>query len=416
MPPPVKAVPLGGDDHIQRVMDEHGLSREEAEAYIAAQGRTGRGPVDPVGGILGTIPVVGGSLEGLVSPGAAEDRRARQLRNLATAQADAEQMTIPGAPPGGAAPTTVSAAGVRRPRTTVTTPQLQADGTVTMPGEGYQYGPEYVTQGYDVTGDIPESPWGEGVYEPEGLHTLVSEAGPDPLTVEAQRRALSELTGIVDQGGLTAVDRARIADTQRSAGQFMRGAREATLANMEARGMRGGGAELMSQLSAQQAAGDRMSRENMQTTAQAQQRALQALGMLGGQAGQVRGQSYGESLNRAQAGDQMNRYNQQMIDNWRRYQQDEAWRRYGAQRDASAAQYNRRMGEADRVQLAGQRQQDRRDAQIGAGIGYLTGGAGGAAASQQGRGGGGGNTTAYRPGSSGYPRASDELYDPWRSS
>lgn len=372
-----------------------GLSRAEAEENVKTQ-RAGAPQRSTLSNLTRGVPIVGKPIDDLLNPGFQAQQQAHEIQSRAAAEADRGTIPIPGAPETGSPPTQVVAAGVRRPSVSVFAPQLQADGTVDMGPEGYQIGPERVTPSYDVTRPAMPSQYGENVFRPEELRTLMSGAQADPASIAAQRRALSELTGIVDQGGLTAIDRARIADTRADADQYLRGQREATLANMEARGMRGSGAELMAQLQAQQAAGQRMSDENLQTEAMAQRRAMEALGMLGGQAGQVRGQSYGEASNLAQAGDAMNRYNQQALDTWQRNQQNEAWRRYGASRDEAASRYNRAMGFADRAEQRGREAQARTDNLVNAGISYAVGGDG-QQPQQQGQ-----QQPTYNPGVTGY--------------
>lgn len=241
--------------------------------------------------------------------------------------------------------------------------------------------------------DLRVQPFIAGAPQPI-LQTAFEDAQADPESIAAQRRALQGLTDIVDQGGLTAVDRARIAEAREQEGQFLRGAREATLANLEARGMRGSGADLMAQLASQQEAGQRLSRANLATEAQAQMRAMQALGMLGGQAGQMRGQSYGEAQNQARAQDALNIHNQGMLEDWKRYQageltnaaydaRDQQWKRYGAQAGIHGIQTGEDRRRSEQAQDRAAQERGQRDALVGAGLKYLTGGAGAPPGAQQ---------------------------------
>lgn len=383
---------------------------------------------------VGYVPVVGDYLEGavdeLADPGSEHAEEAEAFRKAARQQFAGLEGQIPGQgqvptgdigpAPGGLYPGTGTAEQrytipaleremARRERDSALAQQLtggMASIADRMPGSGSRVARQAPAQNLEK--QTKESLDQQiASYEPlrgtvirestPDQVTALEGAGADPLAVEAQRDVIGRLSSLVDSGGLSAIDRARIADTRAQADQYLRGQREATLANMEARGMRGSGAELMSQLAAQQAAGQRASTENMQTEAMAQSRAMQALGMLGGQAGQLRDQSYGEDFNRAQATDANTKWNQQMLQNWRDSQQREAWNRYNAQQGADWNRYRAHLDLAGRQagfdqQAAGlaegRRAEDRAEtsALINAGASYLAGAptnvAGGGAAPQ----------------------------------
>lgn len=203
---------------------------------------------------------------------------------------------------------------------------------------------------------------------PTGSGSAYESAHADPIAVEAQRKAIEKLTDIVDEGGLTAIDRARIAQARANEDQYLRGQREATLANMEARGMGGSGTELMAQLAQQQEAGQRLSQANLDTEAQAQFRALKAMGMLGDQAGALRTHSYGEAANLASARDAIAKWNQQMTQDWQRYQDELAWKKYAAQKGITETQMGQDYRESGRQEARANRHIDRRDKWFGAGI------------------------------------------------
>lgn len=99
----------------------------------------------------------------------------------------------------------------------------------------------------------------------------------NPWAVQAQWDALTGIRDIVNQGGLTAVDRARMAEARSQEDAYLRGQHEATLADLQARGMAGGGQELLASMMAQQGAGQRMSAADLETEAMAQERHDKAL-------------------------------------------------------------------------------------------------------------------------------------------
>jgi hypothetical protein len=153
-----------------------------------------------------------------------------------------------------------------------------------------------------------------GTYRPQNLQTF--EGGPteygkiteDPRMKSAQMNALSKLQNLSEQG-LSATDRARMADIQGELGAQQRGAREAIMQNAQARGVGGSGTELASLLANQQGAAERASRAGTDVAAQAEQRALEALLQSGQLGTQVRGQEYAQAAQKAQAQDAINRFN-----------------------------------------------------------------------------------------------------------
>lgn len=219
-----------------------------------------------------------------------------------------------------------------------------------------------------------------------GPLTYLSQAKPGQLAVKGQRMALNKLMGVVDEGGLTAIDRARIEAARRNEDQYLRGQREATLANMQARGMAGSGTELMSQLAAQQESGQRLSAANLATEAQAQQRAMQAIGMLGDQSGRLRDDTYQQSLNLAKAKDNMRKWNKEMLVDYQRYlddvnrwnaqqrtqhqqyQDNERWRQFAAQQGITDRQAGIDQMDYNRNMQAAADARGFRDKVVGAGI------------------------------------------------
>jgi hypothetical protein len=150
-----------------------------------------------------------------------------------------------------------------------------------------------------------------GTLSPEALsETELRRILASPEYLQSQEdvlRQYQELTG----EGLSAIERAAIAEIQNEIATQERGQREAILQNMAQRGMSGSGAELAANLLAQQQASQTASLEGQRIAAQGQQARLQALGnvaQLGGQLGQT---EYERALNQATAQDVINQFNVQ---------------------------------------------------------------------------------------------------------
>lgn len=125
---------------------------------------------------------------------------------------------------------------------------------------------------------------------------------------DAQMKALQSLQQRA-QVGLSPEDRARLAQIQDQVAQEAEGKRQQILQNFAARGMGGGGNELLAALSGSQAATQRASQEGLGVASLASQNALQALSQTGQLGGQIQSQSFNEASTRASAADQMNRFN-----------------------------------------------------------------------------------------------------------
>jgi hypothetical protein len=113
----------------------------------------------------------------------------------------------------------------------------------------------------------------------------------DTRSEGTQRDVIAELLGIYQQGGLTEVDKARRAQARADVEGWLRGQREADMASLAERGLSGGGAELATLLDDRQAAATRLSAADLQTSADSEIRALQALMGGGEMATTMRGQS-----------------------------------------------------------------------------------------------------------------------------
>lgn len=131
------------------------------------------------------------------------------------------------------------------------------------------------------------------------LDEAIDALGPSDESTQAQQRALDELFGIYSQGGATAQDRARQAAIRRDQEQWLRGQREADMANFAERGMGGSGMELLSLLGDRQAAASRISQNDLDTEAMHEQRAMDALLSGSELAGSMRKSSFDESAAKA---------------------------------------------------------------------------------------------------------------------
>jgi hypothetical protein len=131
----------------------------------------------------------------------------------------------------------------------------------------------------------------------------------DPRLESAQYAALDKLQGISDAGGYTLTDEANLnrilGKTNRAANAQNAAVRE----DMAARGVGGSGAEVAMQLANNQAQAQRGADEGLDVAAQAQQRALDAIMARGEMGGKMRGQSFDEQAQKAQAKDMIARYN-----------------------------------------------------------------------------------------------------------
>lgn len=159
----------------------------------------------------------------------------------------------------------------------------------------------------------------------------------NPAGSDQQVAAMSALMHLYNTGGYTDADRRMAAEQRRAAamqlGQQLRGANEATLQQMGARGMGGSGAELAARLAGSQAMAQSQAGYDANVNAammqSAQQRALEALSGYGNMAGQVASQD----LQRRQA---LDAYNQTNLD-WRRQREARNTQTANQQQDARVA-------------------------------------------------------------------------------
>jgi polyhydroxyalkanoate synthesis regulator phasin len=133
----------------------------------------------------------------------------------------------------------------------------------------------------------------------------------DPATRTAQMTSLGNLQEIVDEGGLSPVDRAKLSAIRSEVAQRERGDREAVLAQAQARGTGGSNLTLQSMLLGQQGAATRESQAGLDTAAQAYQNRLQAIKDVANLGGQIRGADFEQQSAVARAQDVINQFNTQ---------------------------------------------------------------------------------------------------------
>lgn len=131
----------------------------------------------------------------------------------------------------------------------------------------------------------------------------------DPALRMAQTEALQGFQREARAGGMGVQSRAALAQAGADTARRERGAREAILQGMAARGQAGQGAELAATLANQQGAAERNAIAGTQAAADARRRQLQALSESGKMAGGMRGQDFTERGGKASALDEIARFN-----------------------------------------------------------------------------------------------------------
>ena len=151
----------------------------------------------------------------------------------------------------------------------------------------------------------------------------------DESTRQFQVNALKQMAQY-GRAGLTPDEAAEMRKARQGVQQDLEAKQQQIIQNLAARGQGGAGAEIAARLGASQAAADRQSEESDRVSALAAQRALQAIAAQSSMAQQLRGQDYGEEAAKAEAMDQMQRFNVQNQIGWQQ-------RNVGAQNQAQAA-------------------------------------------------------------------------------
>lgn len=155
----------------------------------------------------------------------------------------------------------------------------------------------------------------QGQLSPEQVHVFLQDLTEfrnlalDPATRASQMQSLTNLQEIVDSGGLSPVDRAKLSQIRAETAQHERGDREALLTQAQQRGVGGSNLALQSLLLNQQGAAQRESQAGLDTAAQAYQSRLQAIKDVANLGGQIRGADFEQESAKAAAQDAINRFN-----------------------------------------------------------------------------------------------------------
>lgn len=153
----------------------------------------------------------------------------------------------------------------------------------------------------------------QGIYTPEmeqEISVAESEMGQlkeDPSLREANMGALQRMLA-QSKSGLTAEDRAALNQARSEVQRDTQSKLAQITQQMQARGQAGSGMELAMQLQAAQGGADQAAAGADTLMAQAQQRALQALGKSSDMASQMRGQDLDVNSSKARAIDERNRF------------------------------------------------------------------------------------------------------------
>lgn len=131
----------------------------------------------------------------------------------------------------------------------------------------------------------------------------------DPDTLYAQNKALDELINLSEAQGLGAIDQQALDQVVNEENRNLQGQNDAILQNAMERGVYGSGLELAQRLQNAQSGANRMNDRGLDIMSQAQQRALESLASYGDLASQMRTQSFDEQSRRAEAMDQINKWN-----------------------------------------------------------------------------------------------------------
>jgi hypothetical protein len=154
----------------------------------------------------------------------------------------------------------------------------------------------------------------QGVYTPEienamsAGETHYKDIVENKTTTDAQQAALQQMAG-VSRTGLQASDVAALNKIRNTNAQDVEGKNQQIQQQMQARGMDGSGSELAMQLANSQAGADRASTQSDDQAAQAQQNALRAISATSSMASQSRADDNKVASEKAQAQDEMNRFN-----------------------------------------------------------------------------------------------------------
>jgi hypothetical protein len=151
-----------------------------------------------------------------------------------------------------------------------------------------------------------------GLLTPEMEANITAQApqaiGSDATAVNAQTQALQQMQQRAN-GGLSAGDRAALAQSNLSAQGAVQGRLGSIAQNLQQQGLSDSGSKLAMQLAAAQGGQNTAASNANQIAQQAQQAAIQASGQAAGLGGQIEAQQFGQGLQNQQAQTQMQRFN-----------------------------------------------------------------------------------------------------------
>ena len=167
--------------------------------------------------------------------------------------------------------------------------------------------PEIELQKYST----PEALTYLGNFTPEELQATGLPSGV--INQAMRNKQLQALGGYeqLSQTGLSAIDRAALAEIQNQIASQEKGQRESILQNMAQRGLSGSGQELAAQLQSSQAASQLAFQQGMQQAAQAQQARVNALNNLANLSSGIEQTDFERQAQKAQAQDVINQFNVQ---------------------------------------------------------------------------------------------------------
>lgn len=140
----------------------------------------------------------------------------------------------------------------------------------------------------------------------------------DPRLQTAQMTALSQM-GNLANGGLNAQDIAALNNIRNQSAAQATSMNKGVMANMAARGMAGGGAQLASELANNQQAANMAGNASLNVGGQAASRALDALSGYGGMASNIQAQQFNQGAQKAQAQNALAQFNASMKNNANQY-------------------------------------------------------------------------------------------------
>lgn len=174
-----------------------------------------------------------------------------------------------------------------------------------------EYYPELYQQVVSLNPEL-ETAVNLGPSEMQGIST-------DPRLRQAQLNALSKLEEVGNAGGRDAKFMADMSRLESDINTNNAGNQGAIMQNMAARGVSGGGSELVARNMSAQASSNRQAQMAMDENAQAQQRALDAIMKSGEMGGKMQAQDFSQAAQKAEAADAISRFNaankQQVITN-----------------------------------------------------------------------------------------------------